>query len=68
MKAEAGDELTVSGLHQGDEERHCEIIEVQGPEGAPPYVVRWRDGSTSVFFPLAGAVVGHYSARNAVEP
>jgi hypothetical protein len=64
MKAEAGDELTVSGLHQG-EEHHCEIIEVQGPEGTPPYVVRWRDGHTSVFFPSTGAVVEHHSARNA---
>ena len=44
MRAEVGDELTVKGRHQGDEERHGEIIRVDGADGTPPYVVRWRDG------------------------
>jgi hypothetical protein len=39
MKAEVGDELTVRGRKQG-EERHGEIIEIEGENGAPPYVVR----------------------------
>jgi Domain of unknown function (DUF1918) len=46
-----GDELTVKGRHQGDEERHGEIVQVDGPDGAPPYLVRWRDGHDSLFFP-----------------
>ena len=65
MKAEAGDELTVRGRHQGDEDRHGEIIEVQGPDGAPPYLVRWRDGHTSVFFPQSGIEVEHRHASSA---
>ncbi len=40
MRAQVGDELTVKGRHQGDEERHGEIIQVDGPDGAPPYLVR----------------------------
>ena len=54
MREEVGDELTVKGRHQGDEERHGEILRVDGADGAPPYVVRWRDGHESVFFPRPG--------------
>jgi len=65
MKAVVGDELTVRGRHQGDEDRHGEIIEVQGQDGAPPYLVRWRDGHQSVFFPASGTEVEHHPARRA---
>ena len=65
MKAEVGDELTVRGRHLGDEDRHGEIIEVQGEDGAPPYLVRWRDGHQSVFFPASGTEVEHHPARRA---
>ncbi len=51
MQAQVGDELTVKGRHQGDEDRHGEILEVHGEQGAPPYLVRWRDSHESVFFP-----------------
>lgn len=50
MQAQVGDELTVKGHHQGDEDRHGEIIEVIGTDGAPPYMVRWRDGFESLFY------------------
>jgi hypothetical protein len=50
MQAQVGDELTVKGRHQGDEDRHGEIIEVIGADGAPPYTVRWRDGFESLFY------------------
>jgi hypothetical protein len=62
MQAKVGDELTVMGRRQGDEERHGEIIEVHGADGAPPYLVRWRDRSESVFFPSSGTVVQHHPA------
>jgi hypothetical protein len=65
VRAQAGDELTVRGRHQGDEDRHGTIIRVDGEDGAPPYVVRWRDGHESVFFPAAGAEVLHKAARGA---
>ena len=50
MQAQVGDELTVKGGHQGDKDRHGEIIEVIGADGAPPYIIRWRDGYESLFF------------------
>jgi Domain of unknown function (DUF1918) len=34
----------------GDEERHGEIIEIQGENGSPPYLVRWQDGTECVVF------------------
>ena len=60
MQAQVGDGLTVKGRRQGDEERHGQIIEVHGQNGAPPYLVRWRDGKTSVFFPSADVVIDHH--------
>jgi hypothetical protein len=62
MQAKVGDELTVMGRRQGDEERHGEIMEVHGENGSPPYLVRWRDGSESVFFPSSDTVVQHHPA------
>lgn len=65
MRAEVGDELTVRGRHQGDEDRHGEIMRVDGANGAPPYLVRWRDGHESVIFPESGTEVGHHPAQAA---
>jgi hypothetical protein len=50
MQAQVGDELTVTGHRPGDEQRHGEIIEIQGENGSPPYLVRWQDGTESVVF------------------
>lgn len=64
MKAAVGDELTVRGRHQGDGERHGEIVEIHGADGSPPYLVKWRDGRESVFFPSADTVVEHHQPVN----
>jgi hypothetical protein len=63
MQAQAGDELTVRGRHQGDEDRHGTILRADGENGAPPYLVRWRDGHESVFYPAAGTEVEHHAAQ-----
>ncbi len=65
MRAEVGDELTVRGVRQGDGDRHGEIIRIDGADGAPPYLVRWRDGHESVFFPTSGTEVTHHPAGRA---
>jgi len=65
MRAQVGDELTVKGRHQGDGDRHGEIIKVDGSDGAPPYVVRWQDGHESVFFPSSDTEIEHHPARPA---
>jgi hypothetical protein len=65
MQAHAGDELTVRGRHQGDEDRHGTVVRVVGEDGAPPYLMRWQDGHESVFFPSAGTEVAHRASPGA---
>jgi hypothetical protein len=65
MHAQAGDELTVRGRHQGDEDRHGTVLRANGEDGAPPYLVRWQDGHQSVFFPASGTEVEHHPAPEA---
>ena len=62
MRAAVGDRITVPGLHVGDTVRSGEVVEVRGPEGGPPYVVRWSDGHEGVFVPGPGVKVVHPAA------
>ena len=48
MKAEVGDRLIVNSRHVGEPPRIGEIIEVHGPDGAPPYLVNWVGEQHSV--------------------
>ncbi|GAA1953020.1 DUF1918 domain-containing protein [Catenulispora subtropica] len=52
-----GDRLHVHGTHVGDADRRGEIIEVKGPGGTPPYLVRFDDGHRGLVFPGPDAVV-----------
>jgi hypothetical protein len=67
MRAQGGDELTVKGRHQGDEERHGEIIQVHWPDGAPPDLVRGQDGHDSLFFPVSDAEITHARSGKATR-
>ena len=57
MKAHVGDRIilappTVSApLHDG------EVLEARGPDGPPPFLVRWSDGHVGLFFPGHGSVL-----------
>ena len=57
VKASVGDRIRVPGLRVGDAPRCGEVVEVKGPDGDPPYVVRWEDGHEAVFVPAAGVRV-----------
>lgn len=60
MNAAVGDELVVRSLHVDGPHRDGEIIEVHGPDGAPPYIVRWSDtGHESLVFPGPDSYVRH---------
>jgi Domain of unknown function (DUF1918) len=66
MRAAVGDKIVVRGQHVGDHGRNAMILAVEGPDGGPPYLVRWdEDGHESVFFPGPDAVVEHYPAPQA---
>ncbi|MGY4103252.1 DUF1918 domain-containing protein [Nocardia sp. R16R-3T] len=57
MMANVGDRLLVHGHVVGQGDRHGEIVEVRGPQGAPPYVVRFDDGHESLVYPGPDAII-----------
>jgi hypothetical protein len=57
MEAHVGDRLHVHGHVVGQSDRLGEIIEVRGPEGAPPYLVRFDNGHEELIFPGPDATV-----------
>ena len=50
LHARVGDRLVVEGGGLRPR-RQAVILEVHGDDGAPPYVVRWSDGSEGAVFP-----------------
>ena len=58
MRANVGDDLIVGARGLGRGPRRAEIVEVIGPDGTPPFRVRWlEDGRESVVAPAAGMTV-----------
>jgi hypothetical protein len=57
MRATVGDRLHVHGDVVGHADHTGEIIEVKGPAGTPPYLVRFDDGHQGLVFPGPDAVV-----------
>jgi len=51
MHAHVGDRLVVEGSKVGTPIRQGEVLEVRGPDGTPPYVVKWDDGHEGLTFP-----------------
>jgi hypothetical protein len=51
MRANVGDMLIIQGHVVGRRARKGEIIGVRGPEGAPPYLVRFGDGHEQLVYP-----------------
>ena len=60
MRAVIGDRIIVRGMHIGQPERGALVLAVEGPDGAPPYRVRWdEDQHESLFVPGPDALVEH---------
>ncbi|MGW7354379.1 DUF1918 domain-containing protein [Streptomyces sp. NPDC054784] len=60
MHANTGDQLLVHGRTVGRNDQVAEIVEVMGPDGGPPYRVRYEDGHETVLSPGPDSVVrGH---------
>lgn len=61
MQARPGSRIVIKGNHVGMPDRDCEVVEVHGPDGGPPYLVRWGDsGKEGLFFPGPDAAVEPY--------
>jgi hypothetical protein len=60
MKAAVGDRIVVHSHTTGRPDRDGEVLEVHGPEGDPPFLVKWADdGHVGLVFPGPDAVVEH---------
>jgi hypothetical protein len=60
MDVHVGDRIVIRGHRAGEPERDCEVLEVRGADGGPPYLVRWGDtGHEALFFPGSDATVDH---------
>lgn len=57
MRANTGDRLLMHGRVVGEHDRLAEIVEVLGPNGEPPYRVRFEDGREAVMSPGPDSVV-----------
>jgi Domain of unknown function (DUF1918) len=60
LTAKPGDRLVVRAHHIREPERDAQILEVLGPNGTPPYRVRWTEtGREGLLFPGPDAFVEH---------
>jgi hypothetical protein len=60
MQAIVGERIIVRARHLGEADRDGLILETRGPDGTPPFVVRWTsDGHEALFFPQSDAVISH---------
>ena len=58
MQAQVADQLVVESNRVDSPRREGEILEVQGEDGGPPYLVRWSDGHEGLTYPGPDAHVG----------
>ncbi|MGW5240074.1 dsRBD fold-containing protein [Monashia sp. NPDC004114] len=56
MKAHVGDRIVLAQPTVAAPVRDGEVLET-GPGGIPPFLIRWSNGHTGLFFPGPGAVV-----------
>ncbi|WGW12444.1 DUF1918 domain-containing protein [Saxibacter everestensis] len=59
MHAAVGERLLIRGKAVDSPDRHGEIVEVHGPNGEPPYLVRFDDGHETLVFPGTDSSVEH---------
>ncbi|SDJ91013.1 DUF1918 domain-containing protein [Streptomyces indicus] len=59
MRADVGDTLLVHGRVVGQHDRVAEVVEVLGPDGTPPFRVRFEDGHETLVSPGPDTVVRH---------
>ena len=62
MQATVGDQIVIHSQHVDEQVRSGEIIDVRGPDGSPPFVVRWGDGHEALLYPGPDAEVHHSPA------
>lgn len=67
LRARPGDRLVITPHHQGEPVRDAEVLEARGPDGAPPFLVRWEgSGRVSLHYPGPDAVIRRPDAEERV--
>jgi hypothetical protein len=63
MRADVGDRIVIRSHRIGEPTRDGEVLDT-GPDGEPPFRVRWSDtGHEGLFFPGSDAYVEHFEAH-----
>jgi len=57
MRARVGDRIILAAERIDEPTRDGEVLEARGPEGTPPFLVRWSDGHTALFYPGPGSIL-----------
>lgn len=60
MHASVGDGVVVHGRTVGSHDRKGEILEVHGPGGTEPFLVRFDDGHEALIYPGPDMSLVHY--------
>jgi hypothetical protein len=68
MKAKPGDHIIIASPRIESAVRDGEIVETRGPDGTPPFLVRWSDGHENLLFPGPGSVLRLEHPDTAPEP
>jgi hypothetical protein len=56
MNASIGQNIVIRGKTVEAPDKHCQIIEIRGVDGGPPYMVRFDDGHETLVYPGSDAV------------
>ncbi|KAE8395795.1 hypothetical protein BDV23DRAFT_144830 [Aspergillus alliaceus] len=67
MHASKGDRLIFHGRVVGQRDHVVEIIEVLGPNGSPPYRVRYENGHETIMSPGPDSVIDHRNATSSED-
>lgn len=57
MKAQPGDRIVLAPVTVDGSVRDGEVLEVRGPDGSEPFLVRWSNGHTGLIYPGPGSVL-----------
>ena len=68
MKAAPGDRIIIRSHTVESSDRHGQILEVRGPDGTPPYQVRFDDGHETILFPGGDFVVERHAQAEGNQP
>jgi hypothetical protein len=59
MNTAVGERIVIRGKTVESPDRHGEIVEVRGPNGQPPYLVRFDDGHETLVYPGSDTIIEH---------